>query len=371
MKKRTWFERVCIVWAIILLVLMGGIFFIRQKSVDTNVTAKKTRVGVMLNGVANDYSWNQAHFEGLKKSERQLNLEIIFWECVPETEECLKVLDEMVKENCEIIIGCSYGFGEYMKQVADEHPEIYFFHASGSQTGANFSSYFGRIYQMRYLCGIVAGLQTKSNEIGYVAAYNMSEVNRGINAFTLGVRSVNPDAVVNVIFVDSWLDNGRTRIGTEKLLADIPDIDVLTMHSNSLEVLDIADERGIWSIGYNTDTSDLYPDTFLTAAVWDWEEFYTPNILACLQKKFTGKHYWEGTETGIVRLSPYSDSVNASTREAVAKAYNHLRKGETDVFYGEIIDKDGRIRVASDESMTDEVMLTKFDWFVEGVRVDE
>lgn len=360
------------IWAgIVLTVLIVGMFFIRQRQVNTNVTAQQTKVGVVLNGQKDDRSWGQSHFEGMEKTAKELNLLMQYNENTPENEESIPIMEKMIEDGCKIIVVNSFGFGEYALQVAKEHPDVYFFHATGVKTTSNLSTFFGRIYQMRYLSGIVAGLQTKSGQIGYVAAFDMSEVNRGINAFTLGVRSVNPDAKVNVVFINSWLDDQMTKAATEKLIANVPDMDVISMHTDSMEVLKIAEEKGIWSIGYNVDNSTNFPNTFLTAPIWNWESFYTPYILGCLQGKFAQKNYWLGAETGVVGLADLTDKVNPAAAQAVKEAMERLKNGSFDVFYGPIWDNEGKLRVEDGESMSDEVMLNAFDWFVDGVMIYE
>jgi basic membrane protein A len=226
------------------------------------------------------------------------------------------------------------------------------------------------MYQIRYLCGIVAGLQTETNEIGYVAAYDLSEVNRGINAFTLGVRKVNPDANVYVRYCDSWDNDDATKKAAEQLF-DSHSIDVMTVHSDSLAAYDEAEKRGIYIIGYNRDDSEDYPDYYLTAAVWQWDKFYTPKIKEVLQDKFKKEQYWDGVESGIVELAPLTENVKNGTERIVTSELFKLENGNFDVFYGPIYDTDGNLRVAEGESMTDEVMLNSFDWNVEGVIIDE
>lgn len=357
--------------AVILAAIIIGMFFINHKAVQTDVTAEKTKVGFVLNGEVTDHSWGQSHYEGMNKSAEALNLSVQFYENVSENEQCKEIMEKMIEDGCKIIIANSFGYGQYALEVAKEHPDVYFFHATGVETAKNLSTFFGRIYQMRYLSGIVAGMQTETNEIGYVAAYEMSEVNRGINAFTLGVRSVNPDAVVHVIFVNSWLDEELTRAATENLLEQNEKIDVLAMHTDSLAVLDMAEQKGIWSIGYNVDNSALYPNTYLTAPIWAWENFYTPYILECLQGKFTQKSYWEGAETGIVSLAELTPNVKPGIGEVVREAMEKINSGVFDVFYGPICDNTGKIRIEEGESMTDNSMLNEFDWFVEGVEINE
>ena len=279
-------------------------------------------------------------------------------------------MEELIAEGCKIIICNSYEFGQYELQVAEKHPDIYFFHAAGMETGKNFASYFGRAYQMRYLSGIVAGLQTQTNEIGYVASFPMPEVIRGINAFTLGVRKVNPDAVVCVSWCNSWIEDEKAEAATYQLLEN-KNIDVITMHTDSLKPLEIAEKEGIWAIGYNKDNRDLYEESFLTAPVWNWENFYEARILECLQHKFQGKNYWEGIDSGVVTLAPLGKNVKPGIAEAVEKEKKRLENMTWDVFYGPIKDQNGVLRVPEGENLSDDTMLNHFDWYVEGVEIYE
>lgn len=362
-------KKVFTISGIIILAIVVGIFVITTRDKEMQVTEKTTKVGVILNGMKNDRNWCQSHYEGLEETAVQLNLELIYREKIT-ADMVNDEIDTLVEDGCEIIVANSFEFGEGMEYAAEKYPEIYFFHATGVGEGKNLSSYFGRMYQIRYLTGIVAGLQTETKRIGYVAAFPIDEVNRGINAFTLGVRSVNPEAEVYVGWTDSWNDDVTAEQVTERLI-DEYGIDVLAMHTDSIKPLEVAERRGVMSIGYNVDNSEYYPNTFLTAAVWDWESFYTPSILTCLQGKFEGHHYWESIESGMVSMAPLSAAVKPGVWEEVEERRQRLVSGTFDVFYGPVKDSEGTVRVAEGESMTDEAMLNQFDWYVEGVVIDE
>ena len=359
-------KKILAVSGIIIGVILIGIILIRVRETDIEVTRERTKVGFILNGSIDDHSWGQAHYEGMERCAEVLNLEVYYRENVPADERCRDCIEELIDQGCEIIICNSFGFGDYALAAAEEHRDIYFFHATGVEETDNLATYFGRIYQMRYLSGIVAGLQTDTNEIGYVAAYPIPEVNRGINAFTLGVREVNPDANVYVEWTQSWTGDAEAEAATEKLLAG-HSIDVLTIHTDTNRTLEMAEERGIWCIGYNMDNIEMYPNTFLTAPVFEWENFYEPHILECLQGKFVGEHYWDGAETGIVSLAPLSRNVKSGIQTRIDEEAQKFRSRTFDVFYGPVTDTGGNVRVREMESMTDTEMLNSFDWYVEGV----
>ena len=361
-------KKIIVIAGIIVAATIIGIFVIN--SIYNNTTESEgLKVGLIMNGSSDDRSWSQSHFEGMSETAQELGIEFSYREKVAD-DEVTAAVEELIAEDCKVIICNSFGYGEYLDELSVQYPELYFFHASGVTSGENLSTYFGRMYQIRYLSGIAAGLQTETNEIGYVAAFPISEVNRGINAFTLGVRSVNPEADVYVSWTNSWVDDDASSAATINLIEN-HNIDLLAMHVDSLMPLEVADEHNIMSIGYNFDNSLDYPDTYLTSSVWDWKNFYTPHILECIQGKFTGTNYWEGVDTGIVSLAPFSDKVKDGVIEAVEAERERLKSGTFDVFYGPVYDSEGTLRIAEDESMTDDYMLNSFDWYVEGVIIDE
>lgn len=363
-------RKIVAVITMILTTVMVGILLINGKKENTDVTKVRTKVGVLLIGACDDGSYSQAHYEGLEKVSKKLNLDVTYIEQAPADEGCAEQIEELVQDGCRMIICNSYDFGKEVLRAAEKYPEVCFFHTAGTEQRKNLTTFFGRIYQIRYLCGIVAGLQTQTNEIGYVASFPIAEVNRGINAFTLGVRSVNPNASVHVAWVGSWTADKETKAAAETLL-DSYEIDVLAMHTDSLSALEAAKERGIWSIGCNIDNSERYPDTFLTAPVWQWENYYEPYILKCLQGKFKGENYWEGASTGVVGLAPLTVHVKPGIAKTVDEVMKKLKEGSFDVFYGPITDNQGILRVGEGESMPDEVILKHFDWYVEGVELNE
>lgn len=362
-------KKILIIAGIIVVAIIMGTFFINIYEADTEVTKETTKVGVLFNGSIEDKSWGQSHYEGLQKTAKDLNLSLTYRENVSDT-DAFEIIEEFIENGCEIIVANSFIFSDAISDASKKYPEVYFLHATGTGKGKNLSTYFGRIYQIRYLSGIVAGLQTETNEIGYVAAFPISEVNRGINAFTLGVKSVNPQAKVYVTWTNSWVGDIEAKEATESLISE-HNIDVITMHTDTIKPLDVAEENGIMAIGYNIDNGAFYPESYLTAAVWDWENFYTPHILKCLQGKFEGNHYWEGVESGVISLAPFSDKIKPEIEDAVEKEMVRLQSGTFDVFYGPIYDNTGVLRVEEGTCMTDNSMLNEFDWYVEGVVNDE
>ncbi len=341
---------------------------IAEKESDAN---QRVCVGVLLNGSASDRSYSQSHYDAISMTARELDLDIILRESVSmEGTNAYDTIEELISQGCSIIICNSFDFSEAVSIAADNYPDVCFLHATGTSSGKNLATFFGRMYQIRYLTGIAAGMQTKTNEIGYIAAFDIPEVNRGINAFTLGVRSVNPEAVVYVDRSGSWNDEALSEASAQRLISN-HNIDVLAMHTDALSPLEAADRNGIWSIGYNYDNSSSYPDTYLTAAVWNWENIYTELINHRLQGTFSGKHYWQGIDTGIASVTAVSPKADKDIAARIAQEKARIESGSFDVFYGPVTDNEGNLRIAEGESMSDKNMLDSFDWYVEGVSIDE
>ena len=326
--------------SILAITLIAGVLFMFGPETGKQENPEKVRVAMIMAGLRNDHSWNESHYEAIQKAESLLDLDVAYYENVPLDSTAQDDMEEAISNGAKIVIANSFGYGAAEMAVARNHPEVKFFYATG--------------------------LKTKTNEIGYVAGLNISEVNRGINAFALGVQKVNPEAKVFVSWTGSWTDESRAADSTRSLLEN-HNIDVLTTHLDALSPYDIADEKDVWIIGYNRDNSKRFPDRFLTAPVWHWENFYVPKIREVLQDKFEGRSYWLGLESGIMDLAEMTRNVDASIRQVVEDEKNRLTRGKFDVFYGPIEDNHGVIRVGEGESMTDDEMLNRFDWYGKGV----
>jgi basic membrane protein A len=255
-------------------------------------------------------------------------------------------------------------FIDYVVKAAKDHPDVYFGHCSGYQTAENLSTYFGKIYQARYLAGIAAGMKTKADKIGYVAAFPIPEVIRGINAFTLGVQSVNPDATVEVIWTNTWYDPAVEKQAAIELLNK--GCDVMAQHQDSTATQIAAQEKGAFAVGYNTSTPDAAPNAYLTAPLFHWEKFYVDDVQKLMDGTWTSRSYWEGLASGMVSLDDLTKNCAEGTADAVAAAQAKIESGELEPFTGPIADQSGTVKVAQGTKMTDEE-IWNMGWFIKGV----
>lgn len=326
---------------------------------------EKVKVGMIYIGPPGDAGWTYAHDQGRQYLEDQMpNVEVIFVESVAESSDSERVMTELVEQGCEVVFATSFGYMDFMMNVANKYPDVTFYHCSGYKTAANMSTYFGRIYQARYLTGLVAGAMTEANEIGYIAAHPIPEVIRGINAFTIGVRDANPDANVNVVWTNTWYDPAKEKDAAQGSLDS--GVDVIAQHQDTPGPQQAAQEAGAFSIGYNTDMSSFAPDANLTSAVWNWGPYYVSAVQAALDGSFAEGQYWGGLEDGLVDLAPMNAIVPEDVLANVDAQKAAIIDGSFHVFAGPLNDQDGNEMVADGEMMDDGALLSMM-WFVEGV----
>lgn len=324
-------------------------------------------VGFIYTGPIGDGGYTYAHDQGRLQVEKELKdqgVKTIFKESVPESQEVEKVMKDMIDQGAKIIFATSFGYMDYVEKVAKEYPDVKFLHCSGYKMGANFSNYFGRIEEPRYLSGIVAGLKTKSNKIGYVGAFDIPEVVRGINAFTLGVQSVNPNAKVQVTWTNTWYDPAKEKDAAKALLAD--GCDVIAQHQDTTGPQVAAEEKGVWAIGYNTDSRNAAPKAYMTAPVWNWGPYYVKQVKDLMNGTWKAESYWGHMKEGIVDLAPLTEVAPAEAKAKVEEVRKKMLDGSFNVFAGPIKDQTGKVRIEAGKAMSDQEQLSN-DWFVEGV----
>ena len=329
------------------------------------IAKEDIKVGLLLLTSKTDGGWSQGHYEGMKIATDELGAELVVAEGVPENADCEKRIRDLIDQGCNIIFSTSFGHMDYTEAVAKEFPDVKFFHCSGSKMGTNFSNYFGRMYQARYLSGIAAGMKTKSGKIGYVAAFPLSEVVRGINAFTLGVRSANPAATVEVVWTSTWYDPAIEKAAALELLNK--GCDVMAQHQDSTATQLAAQEKGAFSVGYDIASPDVAPKAYLTAPVWHWNVYYKDQIQKIIDGTWSSSSYWAPMSDGIVSLDKLSALTAEGTQEKIDAAREKIISGEWDVFTGPIKDNTGAEKIAAGQKMSDDDMYNHFDWFVEGV----
>ena len=283
-----------------------------------------------------------------------------------------KAIKECIDDGCRIIFTTSWGYMETTSEMAEQYPDVYFSHGTGYlSNGKNFNNYFGRIYQARYLSGIVAGMNTKSNKIGYVAAQDSSnsEVTGGIDAFAIGVESVNPDAKIYVVVTNSWYDADKEKAASEQLL-DMG-CDVMAQHCDTAYPQTLAQDRGVYGIGYNSDMSKETPNSCLTSVIWNWSAYYTSAVKSVMNGTWDGSNYYGGMAEGLVGITNLAGFAADGTQEKVDKATAAILSGENNVFDG-VLETNTGDTVGSEGSTLDDATITGgINWYYRNVAVVE
>jgi basic membrane protein A len=315
-----------------------------------------------------DLGWTWAHDQGRLAIESELGdkVETAFIENVPEGPEAERVIRDFAQKGFDLIFTTSFGYMDPTITVAQEFPDTQFVHVSGFKTADNVSTVFGRMYEPRYLSGLAAGAATESGIVGFVAAFPIPEVVRGINAFTLGVREANPEAEVRVVWTNTWFGPPEEKEAAEALLS--AGADVIAQHQDTTEPQKAAADSDGLSIGYDADMSAFVGDTVLTSPVWNWAPKYVSITREVMDGTYDGSEsFWGGMEDGVVALAPLSPRVSDEVKARIDERTEEIISGSFGVFCGPLVGANGNLVVEEGKCLTDGEMLS-MDYFIEGVQ---
>ena len=327
---------------------------------------EKLKVGIIFVGSQRDLGWNQAAAAGADYVEQTLpDIEVIRTENIPETVEVQAVAEQMIRDGATIVIPTSFGYSAPTKAILEKHPEIVFLHLGDLEIYENYGSFFANIWQLEYAAGLAAGKTTKSNKLGFIAAFPIPPSLLNINAFHLGAQSVNPDVETTVVFTSDWCDPGK-QVTAVKTMTDAG-VDVLSLHQDCTKtVIEAAERAGVWATGFHYDASAAAPNYWITGATWNWGPIMAQAIHEIRTGVYQSSVKLAGIEAGWAKLAPFGNSVPEETQMLVLDTVEGLRDGSISPFTGPIYDQDGEIRIAEGETATDEY-LQGVDWLVQGV----
>jgi basic membrane protein A len=322
----------------------------------------------------NRSGYSFAHMQGIAEMQKELELEadqIVRAYSVSDSDNRTveNTVRELIAAGANVIIATSYNHMDVCEALAREFTGVVFANSSGYKFNrTNFTNYFGRIYQARYLSGLVAGLRTQTGRIGYVAARGRenSEVTGGVNAFAIGVAETNPEAKVLVTVIHRWHDPAGEARATRHLVEQ--GCDVIAQHTNTAAPQIETEKFGIWGIGYHSDMSVDAPRSTVTSVVWNWGVYYKRLARSIIDGSFTTRPYVGGMEDGLVAMTPLK--VSLAPEGAVAKveeARARILSGHTDVFDGELRTNDGAtVGVPGGRLNYDQITMDSH-WYLENV----
>ena len=333
---------------------------------STVLYAEPLKVGFVYVSPIGDAGWTYMHDEARKIVANEFGdkIETSYVESVAEGADAERVIRNMASRGYDLIFTTSFGYMNPTIKVGKMFPKVKFEHATGYKTAPNVGNYQARDYQGRYLAGMVAGAMSKDGVIGYVGAFPIPEVIRGINSFMLGAQQMNPDIKMKVVWVNTWHDPAREREAAESLI--LQGADVLTMHTDSAAVVQAAAAKNVYAVGFNSDMTAYGPKVHLTSSTQHWESIYRAKVQAVLDGTWKSESIWHGLKEGVVDISPINPIVPTSVVEKVEQYKADIIAGKRDVYQGPIYSQAGELMVAEGKFLNDEE-LHKQNWYVKGI----
>ena len=324
-----------------------------------------TKVGFVYVGPIGDHGWTYRHDQGRLAIEAEFGdqVETSYVENVKEGPDAERVIRQLASTGHDLVFTTSFGFMNPTVKVAKRFPNVHFEHATGYKQADNVSTYSARFYEGRYILGVIAGKISKTGKIGYVASFPIPEVVRGINAFLLGARSVNPDMTINVVWVNTWYDPGKEGEAAKALIDQ--GADIITQHTDSPAPLQTAENRGVKGFGQASDMAQFAPNAQLTSIIDDWNSYYVARTRAVIDGNWSSQDVWHGLKEGMVKMAPYAN-MPEDVAELARKTEDAIRTGALHPFAGPIRDQSGKI-VVEEGAVADAGMLLGMDFYVEGV----
>ncbi|HEX2546785.1 MAG TPA: BMP family ABC transporter substrate-binding protein [Ramlibacter sp.] len=325
------------------------------------------KVGFVYVAPITDAGWVRQHEDARQAVQSAFGARVktTHVENVAEGPDAERVIRDLAATGHKLIFTPSFGYMEPTLKVAKDFPEVKFESVTGYKTAANVAAVNARYYEGRYLAGIAAGRMTKSHLAGYVAGFPIPEVLQGINAFTLGMRSVNPKAQVKVLWINTWFDPGKEREATMALIDQ--GADVVSFHTASTAVMAAAQERGKLAVAYHSDMRKVAPDAQIVAVTHQWGDYYRQRTQAVLQGAWKPGNVWGGVREGMIRVGYFGAKVPKAVQEEVLARQKDIASGKLRPFVGPISDNEGRVVAGKGQALGDAQILG-MNYLVAGVQ---
>ena len=320
-------------------------------------------------GPHNDGGWSQAHDAGRLYVQKMLGSKVqtTYKENIAVGPQLKQTVASLVQQGYKMIFGTSYGF--FDKKLAAQYPDVKFEQATGTDLAPNLAEYFGAAEDTVFLSGMAAGAASKSGHLGYVVAYPIPEVIRHANAFALGAQLTHPGATVRLVWTLSWFDPAKEKKAAESLFS--AGSDVLGQNVDSPATGQFAESKGVPWVGYDSDAKKFAPNSWLTAAVYNWGPYYLKRIQAAMNGTWKSGFYYGTIKDGFTGLAPFGSGVSAATKAKIAAKMKQIENGSFYEFTGPLYDQSGKLRVPKGQKM--KVLqggtnsLYGMNWLVKGV----
>jgi simple sugar transport system substrate-binding protein len=329
--------------------------------------AEPLKVGFVYVAPLTEAGWVRQHEDGrlAVQSAFGARVKTSFVENVPEGPDAERVIRDLAATGHKLIFTPSFGYMEPTLKVAKDFPDVKFESITGYKTAPNVATANARYYEGRFLAGIAAGRMSKSHLAGYVAGFPIPEVLQGINAFTLGMRSVDAKAQVKVIWLNTWFDPGKERDAAMALMDQ--GADVLAFHTASTAVMAAAQERGKLAVAYHSDMRKVAPDAQVVAVTHQWGDYYKRRTQAVLDGSWKSGNVWGGVKEGMIRVGYFGSRVPRAVQDEVLARQKDIASGRLRPFTGPIADNEGKPVAGKGQALTDDQILN-MSFLVSGVQ---
>ncbi len=302
----------------------------------------KKPIGFIYVGPKMDYGYNYSMDQGREYVSDALGVKTISQENIPESAEVTRVMEKMIRAGCEIIFPTSYGYLDYAIKLGKKYPKVKFLHAGGLKTSANVGTYFANSDDAMYLAGMAAGATTKTNKLGFLAAFPIPQVVRSINAYTLGAQAVNPKVTTQVVWTGAWLNPPKEADAANSLAS--AGVDVIGEQIDSpITLAKTAEKRGIYVVGKDVNVQRFAPKAYLTGASWNWGPMMSKLVKEIWAGTWKPSHVRGSLQDGTVVLDPIGGAVPDAAKMRIAKAKQDVLSGKLVVWKGPITKQDGAV----------------------------
>ena len=348
-----------------IILIISGFAIVVALSISTAL-AKDTKVGFIYIGPPGDHGWTYRHDVGRQAIENELGLKTTFIEGVPENADAVRAIRKLAETGHDVIFTTSFNYMDQTLEVAKEFPNVKFEHASGYKRSDNVSTYSARFYEGRTIIGHIAGKESETGVVGYIASFPIPEVIRGINAFYLAASKVNPDIEVRVIWVFTWYDPGKEADAAKVLISQ--GADIIVQHTDTFAPCQVAEKAGVKAFGQASNQAAFCPNAHMTAIIDDWDSYYVARAKDVVNGTWESTDTWWGLNEGMVKMSKYQN-MDPQTKYEAIKLQKDLTSGAVHSFEGPIYNQAGELVVA-EGAVADDGMLAGMSFYVQGIEGD-
>jgi simple sugar transport system substrate-binding protein len=329
------------------------------------VAAGPLGIGFIYVGPVGDLGWTFQHDQSRKAIDATYGSKVktIFVENVPEGQDAERVLAELASKGNSLIFATSFGFMNPTLKVAQRFPKVRFEHATGYKRSKNVATYNIRFYEGRYIQGVIAGKMSKTGTVGYIGSVPIPEVIMGMNAFMQGMRTVNPNGKIKLVWINGWYDPGKEGDAAKALFDQ--GADIIAQHTDSAAPLQVAQQRNMVGFGQASDMFKLAPKAQLTASIDYWSPYYIERVKAALDGSWTSTDTWGGLASGMLRMADYTN-MPADVAALAKRTESDIATGKIVIFKGPIKDQAGAVKIAANVAL-DDGAIAGMNWLTEGI----